>query len=113
MSANEWQRNNPARVLATNRLWLAAHPGYRAAYRRTPKGRFSDQVQSARKRGIDWQLSFEEWWAIWEPHWEGRGRSGMMMCRKVEPGPYSVDNVYIGTQKQNSADRKRNKGDRY
>ena len=78
------------------------------AWRGTPRGKYVDSRQNARRRGIEWFLSFDEWWAAWEPYWPERGRDGYMMCRKVEPGPYSVENIYIGTSSQNQIDRRRN-----
>lgn len=75
------------------------------AYRQTPRGRYATQKTSAKQRGIEFELSFDEWWTLWEPHWEDRkGTSGKIMCRINEPGPYSPDNVYIGSQSDNMYD---------
>jgi hypothetical protein len=74
------------------------------------RGRFEQQRTNAGKRGIEWNLTFDQWWSLWEPHWGRRdGTGGLIMCRKQEPGPYSVDNVYIGTQSDNMVDFHRNR----
>lgn len=68
---------------------------------KTPLGKFLKQKKKARKRNIEWQLTFEEWWNIWQHsgHWEerGKGKDSYCMCRKNDVGPYSIDNVYIET----------------
>lgn len=57
------------------------------------------------RNGKDWQLTFEEWWKIWQNsgHWEERGvgLDKYQMCRYGDIGPYSKDNVYIAKQKDN------------
>jgi hypothetical protein len=72
----------------------------------TPKCAYWGKRANAKKRGIEFLLTFEEWWELWEPHWDNRG--GKMLCRIKEPGPYAKDNVYIGDAKSNAADRQRN-----
>src|SRR5690349_18542152 len=66
----------------------------------TPLRAFQHQRFRAGKRGIEWQLTLPEWWAIWKAsgHWEDRGKTrlGYQMCRKGDKGPYAVGNVYIG-----------------
>ena len=50
-------------------------------------------------RGIGWELTLMQWWAIWRDsgHWHERGAGrGYQMCRKGDEGPYAVGNVYIG-----------------
>jgi hypothetical protein len=85
------------------------------AYNRTPRGRYAQHRANAKNRGVEWQLTFEDWWAVWEPHWDQRGphANGAIMCRIQEPGPYSPDNVRIGTKSQNTQqwwDNRRNNG---
>jgi hypothetical protein len=64
---------------------------------------FLQHRSSAQGRGIDFRFSFEEWWGIWEPHYERRGnRLGcVVMCRTLDAGAYEVGNVAIKTIKEN------------
>jgi len=50
--------------------------------------------------GIEWRLSFWDWWQIWlqSGKWGQRGRgSGYWMARIDKRGPFSISNVYIAT----------------
>lgn len=77
-------------------------PRGRAAH---PLRRFGVQRRSARKRGIEWQMTFAEWWGVWQDsgNWAQRGRNAgqFVMARWADDGPYSVDNVYICTVEDN------------
>ena len=55
-------------------------------------------------RNIGFELTFDEWWAIWEPHYANRGvESGnAVMCRTGDSGPYAVGNVRIDTHSGNT-----------
>jgi hypothetical protein len=88
----KWQSDNPEKV-KTNRR----------AHRISPKGCFHHQRCNAKARGIEWEFTFAEWWAMWEPHWENRGCGidQMVMCRTGDAGPYSPDNCRIDTVENN------------
>lgn len=76
-------------------------------YYRSPLGAFKNQRRNARVRGIGWELTLAQWWAIWHASgkWGQRGRgAGYVMCRNGDIGPYSVGNVYIATGAQNICD---------
>jgi len=79
-----------------------------ASDQRSPYGRFMVQRKSARHdRHISWELTFAQWWAIWQESgkWEQRGRGhGYAMARWGDSDGYKVGNVYICTVAQNSAD---------
>lgn len=79
------------------------------AYTKTPKGRYVQQKQQSIARGISWEISFEEWWSLWElsGKWEQRGfaKGKYCMCRNGDVGPYSVDNVRIDTTDRNKSER--------
>jgi len=66
---------------------------------------FTRQRENARKRGIEWSLTFSEWWGIWDASgkWEQRGRTkeGYVMGRRGDVGPYAVGNVEICTHREN------------
>ncbi len=68
--------------------------------------KFKCQKSRAKTRGIAWELTLGQWWAIWSAsgRWEARGRSSAdsaVMARRGDKGPYSVDNVYIITLAEN------------
>ena len=50
-------------------------------------------------RGLEWKLTFDEWWDIWEQsgQWEHRGRTKdkYVMSRRNDVGAYEVGNVFI------------------
>ena len=75
---------------------------------KTPLARFKQQRWRAIARGIDWQLTFDEWMSIWDAsgHFHERGKKAgqYVMGRKGDVGPYSADNVYICLFTQNIAD---------
>lgn len=66
---------------------------------------FLRQRTNAARRGIEWGLTFWEWWSIWEDsgHWQDRGRLShqYVMCRVGDRGGYEVGNVYIETVSHN------------
>lgn len=57
-------------------------------------------------RNIGFELTFPQWWEIWEPYYAERGnRKGCkVMCRTFDSGPYAVGNVRIDTIKSNAAE---------
>jgi hypothetical protein len=71
-----------------------------------PYRRFIRQRENARKRGIDWNLTFAEWWLIWDESgkWQSRGPKGYVMGRSGDVGPYETGNVTIITTEQNSSE---------
>lgn len=73
-------------------------------YRHTPKGRFTRHKANAKRRGVPFELTFEDWFAIWlhSTYWGVRGYS---MNRLGDEGPYAKGNVYIGSVRNNTRDR--------
>jgi hypothetical protein len=71
-----------------------------------PRYRFSKQKAQAGRRGIPFLLTFNQWWRIWRPHWDGRGRrrGQLVMARNGDTGPYAVGNVEIVPTQVNVAD---------
>lgn len=68
---------------------------------------YLQQQKHAGNRGIDFLMTFPEWWSIWQEsgRWNERGRgNGYVMARKGDIGPYAVGNVFICTASQNSKD---------
>lgn len=67
--------------------------------RKGPKQPFFRQRQNARTRGIEWSLTFEEWQQIWVASGQllnrGRKKGQYVMARFGDKGPYSISNVEI------------------
>jgi hypothetical protein len=74
---------------------------------------FKFQKKSAQYRGVDWSLSFSDWWKIWERSgkWEQRGRGTGKYClaRIGDKGGYSIGNVYVSLFEENGREYQRNK----
>jgi hypothetical protein len=72
-----------------------------------PKRAYLQNIGSARKRGIEFKLTFDEWWALWEPHYEKRGQhiDCMALCRTKDKGAYEAGNVRIDTVRANIEER--------
>ena len=72
--------------------------------------KFAAQRIAAIKRGIEFLLTFDEWYNWWlsTGHWHERGRRSHEYCmaRKGDIGPYALDNIECVTNeincKQNS-----------
>ena len=78
------------------------HPAY-------ARNRYIEHRENAVRRGIQFLLTFEQWWKIWQDsgHWEERGCKSYqyVMARFGDKGPYETDNVNIITWKQNIQER--------
>ena len=72
------------------------------------KQRYSEQKQAAKQRGIPFELTFDDWFTIWNRSgkWEqrGRGKGTYVMSRIGDVGPYAIGNVYINSQEQNASE---------
>ena len=70
---------------------------------------YKDHKHNAQKRGVEWQLTFDEWWQLWEDsgRWPERGQRADQYCmgRHGDRGPYSVHNVRIDTVQSNLEER--------
>ena len=68
---------------------------------------FTQHKANAKKRGIEFKLTFDEWWDIWKPHYHNKGTSvgQFVMCRTMDKGAYEVSNVRIDTVKGNAKTR--------
>jgi hypothetical protein len=64
------------------------------------------QRNNAKRRNIDFPITFDEWLSIWlaSGHWHQRGiksADNYVMSRLGDTGPYSVDNVVIKSNRDN------------
>lgn len=74
----------------------------------SPRCRYSQHKHNAKRRGIPFLLTFEQWWEIWAPHWPDRGKGAgkLVMARYGDEGPYASWNVRIVTQEHNSSTKR-------
>lgn len=83
-----------------------------ARYRRTLRGAYSKHKENAKRRGVGFLLTFEEWSAVWKDsgrlRWRGHRPGCYVMCRTGDEGPYALGNVYIGPAMVNFTDGPRN-----
>lgn len=75
----------------------------RHAYNRSPRGKYSAHKNGAKHRGIKFELTFDEWWALWEPYFPGNRKYAM--ARYGDTGPYAKGNVRIITSRENAIER--------
>jgi hypothetical protein len=80
-------------------------------YLETPKGKYAIHKKNAARRGVPFNLTFEQWWDIWERSgkWEKRGnrRGQYCMARNGDLGAYEIGNVRIERHETNTAERNR------
>jgi len=74
----------------------------------SPKRKYQEHKYGAKKRGLPFELTFEEWYDIWQKSgkWElrGKGKNAYVMSRIGDKGGYTFGNVFIQTASQNSID---------
>jgi hypothetical protein len=72
------------------------------------KQKYNEQKYRAKSRGIEFILTFEEWWDIWQQSgkWEQRGckKGCYVMSRIGDTGSYSINNVFIQLHDLNAKD---------
>lgn len=70
--------------------------------------KYAQHKSGAKKRGIEFKLTFEEWMGVWGDKLDQRGvRSWQLgMCRIGDKGAYEVGNVYLGTPARNRASQR-------
>src|SRR5678815_5922678 len=60
---------------------------------------FNGQMSAARRRGIEFPMTYAEWLGVWQASGKleqrGRLRDQYVMARFGDKGPYAIDNVYI------------------
>lgn len=57
---------------------------------------------SARLRGEEWKLKWEDYLELWLPNWDRRGRSAECLClaRKDLEKPWTKRNVHLITRRE-------------
>jgi hypothetical protein len=78
-----------------------------SAEMRVPRKKYSEHKSRAKRRGIAFEMTFQQWWAIWQDRYDDRGvlKHQLGMCRTRDEGGYSPGNVRLDTPKGNGADR--------
>ena len=70
------------------------------------KQQFWNHKQRAKRKGVPFELSMDEWYKIWidsgHYHEKGTKRGQYVMSRYGDKGGYTVDNVYIQTVGENT-----------
>ncbi len=67
--------------------------------------KYACHKSKAKQRGIEFNLTYEEWWHIWQKSgkWEQRGpnKGQYVMSRYNDIGPYEIGNVFIQPSVEN------------
>jgi len=83
-------------------------PGPTKQINHVERHKYHCQKSKAKQRGISFELTFDEWWDIWQKSgkWEQRGCSegGYVMSRFNDEGPYALNNVIIQTKYANDTE---------
>lgn len=87
-----------------SRTWRAN--GKEKELRETAKGKYHIHKTNALQRGIEFKLTFDEWWSVWEPFWVIDQHGKFCMCRTNDEGPYEIGNVRIDTWGNNIREAK-------
>lgn len=72
--------------------------------------KYYDQKHQAAKRGIDFNLTYEEWITWWGDDLDkrGNGPNDLCMCRYKDQGAYELGNIYKDTRRNNSIEGMKN-----
>jgi hypothetical protein len=68
------------------------------------RAKFNQQRTAARRSGIDWQITFEEWYEWWGDDIDrrGKGHGNVQMQRVLGTGPISLSNIRKGYPNDNT-----------
>lgn len=82
---------------------------YSRAYHKSKYGKYVDQKNTAKQRGVEWRLTYEEWRSWWGKDFakRGKGVGKLVMARHDDCGPYAIGNIYKATFSANCIDRER------
>jgi len=96
-----WKLRNKDRYQAKIAEWRETNPDYSKNWRRDNPERaaYNSHRWNAKKRGIDFLLTFEEWCSVWGD--QLKDKEGLCMCRTGDTGAYEIGNVRIGTRNDN------------
>lgn len=85
-----------ARYAARKPEYVLARHQRAARLKGTDRGAYIRHRENARRRGIEWQFTFDSWCGWWGTDSKFRGnKPGHLVCARFgDVGPYSVDNCY-------------------
>jgi hypothetical protein len=101
------------RQRANRKRWYAKNPGERPSSKRwrvnnPERQAYNLHRNNAKRRGIPFLLTFEQWNSIWRESgkWDQRGKRKGQYCmaRHGDTGPYADGNVKITTKEENQAE---------
>ena len=71
---------------------------------RVAKIKYRHQRATARQRGLQMKLTFQEWYQWWQEtgHWNERGKGGYVMSRFNDQGDYELGNIFCQRDAENS-----------
>lgn len=75
--------------------------GLKVCYK-PPSAVYAAWCNNCRARGIACNLTLDQWWALWAPHWPRRLLDDLCLCRTADTGAYSLGNVRIDTRAANN-----------
>jgi hypothetical protein len=68
---------------------------------------YGTQKNNAKRRSVDFKLTFEQWWDWWQStgHYSkrGRGKGKFCMGRIGDTGAYELGNIYCSTYEGNTS----------
>ena len=92
-----------------NKNYRATRNHVLVAYRKTPIHKYHTHKQGAKRRGIPFKLTFNQWLEIWESSGYleemGTKRGQYCMARYKDKGAYTIGNVSIQLSTDNISDR--------
>ena len=94
---SQWNAANKERKAETTRQWNKANPKRRA---------YIAHKSTAKKRGIEFLLTFEEWCDWWGDDFAERGNTTgkLVMARFGDKGPYAIGNIKKITCNENMSE---------
>jgi hypothetical protein len=91
-----WAVKNPERRREIERKYREGSPR---------KVAYNNHKQNAKRRGTEFNMTFEEWNGWWGDDFDkrGTGADDLCMCRTNDEGPYELGNIYKATRSTNGA----------
>jgi hypothetical protein len=70
-----------------------------------PRKAYNSARSKATQRGIEWRLTYPEWWQIWRDHWNRKPKEHMALGRYADHGAYERGNCRVITTAENNAEK--------
>lgn len=82
--------------------WKEDQKARNKRHRMKPEGRYMMHKHRAKQSGIEFNISFADWFSLWEPYLNLNDGVRYCMCRTGDKGAYEVGNVRIDTAANNN-----------